>query len=280
MTDLAWVASYPKSGNTWVRIMLAGYVLDRAVDGMATLNRTVPDFPQEFRHGRALRAEGTNTLAVKTHFLPTVEVMRPYRAATGKIIYIVRNPRDVILSSERFLHIAEEHRVAFAKHFLENRGVEDWRRTGWGSWPQHVNEWTSPDVIERCFPRAELCLVRYEDMRRDPVATLTTLVKFLELDGGADLGRVVRAVENSTLDRLREVERRDRSGTTEAFRANSPTSFFGPGLTGQSLAGYGDDVEAGYLRLFADDEEFAACAARFGYLAEPAASTTEGSANR
>jgi len=265
---IAWVASYPKSGNTWVRILLAGYLQDGPVSGMDNLQKATPDFGATFRSGRMLPLDGSDPVIVKTHFLPSVEVIRPYREASTKVIYVVRNPRDVIHSADRFLDIADEHHADFARHFIAHRGVQDWEQVGWGSWPGHVAEWTFPELLGRHLPHAEICVVRYEDLRRDPAAELQRMLTFLEIDAG-DPERVERAVTNSALDKMREVERKDSSPGTQAFVRNSRTSFFGPGLTGQSLADvFGDDVEAGYRRLLAEGE-FAAVAARYGYLDAP-----------
>ncbi|GLZ14907.1 sulfotransferase [Actinomadura sp. NBRC 104425] len=260
---IAWVASYPKSGNTWARILLASYLRDDEVrirvNEMGILDEAVTDLVDMFQQGRLLPLDHPRTLAVKTHFLPGAEVQRRYRSATGKVLYIIRNPRDVIYSNERFLHVGEKHRTAFARHFIEHRGVDAWRRVGFGTWPQNVLEWTSPQRLHRHFPDADVCVIRYEDMKHDTAASLHKMIDFLGFDNHIDPDRVQRAVRNSTLDRLREQERGDRS------RRPGRNPFFGQGLSGQSLSGYGEDVEEAYLRLLREDEEFAGLAERYGY---------------
>jgi hypothetical protein len=261
--SLAWITSYPKSGNTWARVMLASYLHDDQVrlsqTGWGAMHEGVPDLVSMFVRGRMLPVADGRPLAVKTHFLPGSDVLVPYRTATRKVLYIVRNPRDVILSAERFMQVSPKHRTAFARHFIDNRGAAFWQSLGYGTWPQHVREWTSPERLGRHFPNAEVCVVRYEDMRRDPAGALHEMIAFLGFDAEVDPERVERAVRNSTLDKLRQDEQSDQSRKPD----NNP--FFGTGLTDQSLAGYGDDVEQAYRRLLIDDEEFASCAVQFGY---------------
>ncbi|GAA4471942.1 sulfotransferase domain-containing protein [Phytohabitans houttuyneae] len=260
---LAWIASYPRSGNTWTRILLANYLQDEQVElemnRLRAMHPGVPDLFHVFSQGRLLPLDDPRPRAVKTHFLPGVDVLRPYRDATRKVLYLVRNPRDVILSVERFLHVSPARKADFARNFIAHRGLSIWRRTGFGSWPQSLREWTSPERLRQHFPNADVCVVRYEDMKQDTVAALRKMVDFLGFDTPADPERVRRAVAHSALDKLRAAERRVEPPAAERF------PFFGPGLSGQSLAGYGADVEEAYRRLLKQDEEFSALVEKYGY---------------
>ncbi|XVV09954.1 sulfotransferase domain-containing protein [Actinoplanes sp. CA-131856] len=262
--SLAWLASYPKSGNTWVRLMLLSYLEDKPLDtgrpvqwrGRWSKNPVVADIADAASKGGMWSPEQPGPVTVKTHFLPGAEVHRPYRDITSKVLYIVRNPRDVLHSAERHLDVSPRHRSAFARHFVAHHGFDGWRRTGWGSWVESVAEWASP---ERHFPGADVRVFRYEDIKADPVASLSAMVGFLGLDDPVDDERVDRAVRNSKLDKMRQQEQR--TTTPEQKKG----SFFGQGLSGQSLADYGADVEESYLRLLDEDSAFADVAKRWGY---------------
>ncbi|MFC6017999.1 sulfotransferase domain-containing protein [Plantactinospora solaniradicis] len=263
--SLAWLASYPKSGNTWVRIMLLSYLEDQPLEtdepvrwrGRWSRNSAVADLNDLMSEaGLSWPSHQAVPPTLKTHFLPGVDVHRPYREATTKVLYIVRDPRDVIRSAERHLDVSPKHRAAFARHFIAHHGFEGWRRTGWGSWVENVSEWVNP---ERYFPDADVCVVRYEDLKSDAVGSLSRIVSFLEWDDRVDGARVERAVRSSELDRLREQERRTKKP------GNDRSLFFGQGLSGQSLVDYGEDVEESYLRLLNEDSAFADVAKRWGY---------------
>jgi hypothetical protein len=266
---MAWLASYPKSGNTWARILLASYLRDRQVElRMAQLGRfddAVPDLVSVLRTGRMLPVDRSQPLVVKTHFLPGMGIHDAYREATNKVIYLVRNPRDVIPSAERMLHLDPEHRAGYAKHFIDHRGLVPWQRIGYGLWTESVLEWTSPERLRQHFPHADVLVMRFEDIKRDTAASLHAMVDFLGFDKEADPDRVRRAVQNSALDKMRDAERRDSS-----LRHLELRPFFGQGLSGQSLAGYGEDIEEAYRRLLREDEEFGSLAGRYGYTDEPA----------
>ncbi|MBE1530660.1 sulfotransferase domain-containing protein [Actinomadura algeriensis] len=262
---LAWLASYPKSGNTWTRILLHSYAQDRPMDSRAELqapDSAVPCLVETFRAGRTIPRDPPRPLTVKTHFLPGAQVQRPYRETTRKVVYLVRDPRDVLLSADRYLAIEPEHRTAYARHFIEHRGVEVFIRLGFGSWPRHLLEWTAPERLHEHFPNAEVSVVRYEDMKRDTVGTLAEMVDFLGIGSGDDPDRVRRAVENSKLSRMKDRERAERRDLPRNAEWNP---FFGDGRSGQSLAGYGDEVEEAYRRLLREDESFAGLAERYGY---------------
>jgi hypothetical protein len=243
--------------------MLTSYLRDKQVElrmaGLGSLDDAVTDLLTVLRKGKMLPLDHPHPVTVKTHFLPGAGIHRPYRSATTKVLYLVRNPRDVIPSAERMLHISPEHRTAYAKHFIAHRGLEPWQRMGYGSWSQNLLEWTSPERVHRYFPDAEVCVVRYEDMKQDTVGSLHKMVDFLGFDGEVDPDRVRRAVQNSALDKLRDAEQRDESHHPKL------NPFFGRGLSGQSLSGYGEDVEEAYQSLLREDEEFASLADQYGY---------------
>jgi sulfotransferase family protein len=262
---LAWLASYPKSGNTWARLLLASYLRDKQVElRMAELGRfddAVPDLVSAWRTGSTLLADRSEPLAVKTHFLPGMSIHQPYREATTKVVYLLRNPRDVIPSAERMLQISPEHRAAYARHFVDHRGFVPWQRLGYGSWTENVLEWTSLERLQRHFPNADVLTLRYEDMKRDTAGSLYKMIDFLGFDHQIDPDRVQRAVRNSALDKMREAERRD-----DSVRDLRLQPFFGQGLSDQSLTGYGADIEDAYRRVLREDVEFGTLAGQYGYV--------------
>lgn len=258
------MASYPKSGNTWTRALITCFVRDAPITSAGDIGETVPDIIRVLRCGTLLRLDGPGPHVVKTHFLPDREIMRLYERETRKIVHIVRNPRDVILSAARHLNVVEDKRREFALDFIENGGVRTWMREGIGTWAESVLAWSSEENVRAYYPDATVLTVRYEDMRADTFACLRTIVEFLDL-GPADDDRVKRAVENSSPDRMRAAERKDFGRGIAAFREPPRNLFVGSGLTNQPLAGLGDDVEAAYVRALNEREDVHRAAERFGY---------------
>jgi Sulfotransferase domain len=265
MSSVTWLASYPKSGNTWARVMLASYLLDGPVPSLDCLEDTVPALNVLMGRGQLVPQDRPGPMVVKSHFLPDTEVMQLYRSTTDKVVYLVRNPRDILLSSARHLHIDAERTAEFALDFIANRGVSDWVRSGWGTWAQNVREWTSPANVRKSFPTADTLVVRYEDMRADTAGKLRDMIEFLIPDTEIDLDRISKAVENSSLEKMRAGEEAERSRGSNAFRALPQNKFIGSGLQAQSLAGLGEDVEFAYQQLLKEDEEFFELSKQFGY---------------
>jgi hypothetical protein len=269
MAHVTWLASFPKSGNTWVRTLVANYLRDEddldvmSQDGLTAL---VPDLVTVMSGGRVLPLDGPGTVVVKTHFLPGVELLRAHRRETRKAIYLVRNPRDVIRSSARQLGVDPSRLAEFARYFIQHEGVPEWEDVGWGSWTENVGQWTDQDSRQQHFPDITVLVIRYEDLRADPTATLRRVIDFLALDSGTDQQRIDRAVARSSLERMRAAEAISLSGGFNAYRGQAPARQVSErGLTGQALSGLGDDVEAAYQRLLDEDGEFSRCARRFGY---------------
>jgi Sulfotransferase domain len=259
MSHISVIASYPRSGNTWMRVMLASYLINAPATERDILEDLVPDIRILLKSGRILPTNDSRPRIVKTHFLPEVEVLRPYAPMAGKVLYLVRNPRDVIISSARFLGIADAKRAEFAKEFIAQRGVPLFRKRAWGTWPQNVLKWTSPTSICTYFPNADTLTVRYEDMREAPVKILHEILEFLDLGVTIDPDRVQAAVKHASLSRMRAAEEIMGRDGLHGF-------YFGDGLCDQSLTILGEDIETAYERLLRDDEEFFRCARQFRYV--------------
>ena len=244
---ILWLASYPKSGNTWMRAFLANHF--RGGDRPVPINR-LPDYAigDNFRihyervsgrpaatigeeEARRLRplvhhwfavARG-ETAIVKTHSLlgevDGAPLITP--EVTAGVLYIVRNPLDVA--------------VSFAHHYQTDyeRAVEAVCRPGnflppsdrllaqyIGSWSEHVRSWTETPGLRRL-------VVRYEDMLQRPVRTFEQVVRFLGLPEAP--ARLRRAIRFSSFEQLRAQEQRE--GFVEA-RPDRRVPFFRSGRRG------------------------------------------------
>ncbi|GHF54278.1 Sulfotransferase_1 superfamily domain protein [Amycolatopsis bartoniae] len=284
MQGIRWIASYPKTGNTWLRCMLAAYLTGRAP-------RVWNDMHAESLHLEAMLLGGdlpptepAEPVLVKTHLKADVPVLGLFREATAKIVYLVRNPRDMLLSSMRMAGIPHDDVARgriFARDYLANEGLGMMEpgatgESGLGSWPDNVRSWT--ESSRELFPGADVLTMRYEDLRADPVARFSEIVEFLDLGRPLDPEGIRRAVDSSTLDRMRELEQRsDRQGggsplrrgvvrkTTGGRGGGQRQPFVGEGRYDQSLSFLGEDIEAAYQELLQGGSGFAHYAKQYGY---------------
>lgn len=203
-----FVASYPRSGNTWLRFMLFEILLGQS-PSFNHVDKVVPDIGKQDKASPVLPHGGR---LIKTH--------EPYRPEYAKAIYLVRDARDVALSEfayQKALGLAKDDFDQFLTRFL--RGTVN----PFGSWAAHVDSW----MKAKDEGRAEILLLRFDELRREPEISLGKMMEFLAMPVGADLIR--RAVSNNSVEKMRDQEKKNpvkasakgrfiRSGAVEGWR--------------------------------------------------------------
>jgi hypothetical protein len=242
---LAWITACPRSGSNSLRILIASYLLDAgaAETSADALLEVAPDFATLFSRGRTVTPDGSRPRAVKTDFLPSAEVLAPYREQTGRVIHLVRDPRALIATSMRRGPMDRERLRAAA-----------------AEWVTYLREWTSPERVRAFFPHVDgIHVLRFEDLREDQAAALHAIVGFL-FGGEVDEGRVARAAAAATPEALRELL------LSEAFPGLRPFRDL-PSLPAAETRPRPPDpgVEDACRGLLSEHEEFAELVRRFGY---------------
>jgi hypothetical protein len=187
--DDTFLVSFPRSGNTWTRFLVCNLMNPDDPVNFAQLESRIPEIYDVT--DRELRAFPRPRI-VKSH-----ECFDPrYK----KIIYIVRDPRDVLISYYEFQLkrrvISDDCSLEeFLPYFMES---EFEPKTG--SWRDHVVSWTATRRGQNNF-----LLLRYEDMLADTLAESTKISSFLRLDCNPE--RIARAVALSSADRMRKLEK-------------------------------------------------------------------------
>lgn len=185
--DDTFLVSYPKSGNTWTRFLVAGLVNPDENVTFANIEQLIPDVSsQSKRHLK--RTPRPRILKSHEYFDPR------YR----NVIYIVRDPRDVVLSQYRFFRkcrtIDDQYPLeSFVSRFIAGD------LNCYGSWGENVVTWLS---ARRGDPR--FLLLRYEDMIERTAGELNRVAQFLGTATSQE--RLVRAVEQSSSNRMRALE--------------------------------------------------------------------------
>src|SRR5271156_62773 len=90
--NIVWIASYPKSGNTWVRFMACNLLYGRQ-ESAAAVSVLAPDIHEKARE----LIERAHAGFVKTHFACSPDM--PMAERTAAAIYVVRRPEDVLVSN-------------------------------------------------------------------------------------------------------------------------------------------------------------------------------------
>jgi Sulfotransferase domain len=276
-SGIVWLASYPRSGNTWTRSfihnlvkIMAGEEDEQDINAMGRFS--IWDIAKPFytdvlgyapsdaqrreiagaRHQVQARiADAFEGLVfVKTHHALVTDrgstTINP--AVTAGAVYIVRNPLDVAIS---FAHHAgqsiDDTIAAMAQDGFETVVGEHAVYEIYGSWSQHVLSWTRK-------PHQAIYVMRYEEMLAEPARIFGGLARHLQL--GASPAQIEQAIERAAFGRLRAQE--DEKG----FRERPPMAqrFFREGRAGQ----WKDILTARQIeRIVRDHREQMT---RFGYL--------------
>ncbi len=272
--SIVWLASYPKSGNTWLRVFLTNYLLNAkepvpinkvAGFGMGdsmgeTYHRVAgrridfTDIPLTLRlRDRVLRgivANNADVNFVKTHnarVAPEGVALIPDQY-TRSAIYILRNPLDMVLSYARHYGISPEEATGRITHpdnaNLPTKGTV---AQFLGSWAGHVKSWTSYAP----WPRL---LLRYEDMLDAPEVEFAKALGHLGVP--VDEERLARAIRFSSFDELQKQE--ESSGFIE--RPQQSEKFFGKGQKDQ----WKTDLDPALAEMIR--EKMGETMKRYGYL--------------
>jgi hypothetical protein len=273
MAGIVWLASYPKSGNTWARVFIQNYqnparladINDLAVGhaaqhalfdlfGAVEASDLGDDELQALRPAlyRTIASAIGAPLFLKVHdaFSTTADGVPLFPPdATRAVVYIIRNPGDVAVSLAR--HFGSSLGEAVSMLCREDTAVRDWAgqcRQHLRSWSGHVKSWMEESAL-----RASA--VRYEDLLADPVRGFTALLATAGLV--IDPDRLLGAIEHSGFERLRSQERA--AGFTERHpKATSP--FFHTGRSGD----WRDHLAPDLMRRLVDAH--GEVMRRFGYL--------------
>ena len=244
---ITWLASYPKSGNTWVRCLLQAYRCDGYLDindmhtgvgdSSACFTRAVSPLSLTDLGDRGqwlLRpAALLNALMAmkpprifKTHYANVTIAGLPAfipPELTQRAIYVVRDPRSVVISVSRFFNISMDRAVEQMDnlHFQISEydsGLQVPQVVS--SWSNNVKSWVSQEI----YP---VHCVKYEDLMVDPLKELREILGFLGLE--FDEARGKRAVKAAELSKLRKVEAKD--GFNEYQHKPERGTFFNEGGT-------------------------------------------------
>ena len=272
--SIVWLASYPKSGNTWTRIFLTHYLLNaekpipinqmhrfgfgdsivKAYNMVAgrKINLNNLDLVLSFREKvlRGIVANKADINLVKTHNIKKVArgvELIPDRF-TRSVIYIVRNPLDMVLSYARHYDMSPEKATKMiGSQDNGNAPTASNAAEFLGKWCDHVESWT----VATKYPTLVL---RYEDLLEDPETHFAKAVE--HLGGPVDAERLKRAIDFSSFNKLKEQE--EKEGFIE--KPSGAEAFFAKGTSGY----WKEDLDKNLVRKIRRDHRHVM--QRYGYF--------------
>lgn len=183
--DDLYLVEFPKSGITWLTFLVANANLLLAGETHRQVTFfNILDFVPDVHVNRNISPATSHApgfRCIKSH--------ATYNPYYRKVVYLVRDPRNVMPSLHAFLT-----KLGWYGGSLEQM-IDD-SRFGANAWAAHVRSW-----LDRIHPTHSFLILRYEDLLADTAAQLRTLYRHLgwELDDQL----VAKAVERSSLDRMK-----------------------------------------------------------------------------
>jgi hypothetical protein len=242
---IIWLASFPKSGNTWVRIFLANYFQPPGRTlGINELHKfTTADVRQDFfdkANGRPFRGKTLEDwLKVRPKALRLIAASKPEHhfvkthcqatklgrqdlippEVTAAAIYILRNPFDLAGSYARHLDADPEAAIGLMLDSLGAPRTETNIVEMIGRWDSHVASWVEA-------PGLPLHVMRYEDMIAGPGEAFRRLFAFLRVP--VDEAQFARTLAGTSFSALQTQERQ------KGFKERPPKMqrFFAKGRVG------------------------------------------------
>lgn len=189
--DDVFLVSYPRSGNTWLRFLVGNLVRAEAPVTFANIESVVPSIY-------------VNTdLALRK--IPRPRILKSHEAFFAKyrkVIYIVRDPRDVAVSYYHYLikyrQLPDGYPLAdFVRRFM----IDDFKDY-FAPWGDHVQSWLAMRETRDAF-----LLLRCEDLMDDAARELAKVASFLNTPATAE--NLARAVELSSAKRMKSLEQKE-----------------------------------------------------------------------
>ena len=212
--DDVWIVSYPKSGNTWTRFLIGNLVAGGKVVDWSNIERIVPDI--------YLNRDPYLKALPRPRYFKSHEGYRPdYR----RVIFIVRDPRDVAVSYYHFVRKANVLPVDATMDDFMTKFL-DGKIDPYGNWGENVGSWLGARNGTGNF-----LVVRYEDLLENTEAELVRIADMLGF--AADEPLLRRAVENSRADRMRQLEQEQHGEHKMLKRSRSDIPFVRTAKSGQ-----------------------------------------------
>jgi len=251
---IIWIASYPKSGNTWIRSLLASYLFSKSGSFNFNLLKHINQFsvakvsnnlqktstPEDRISKNWIPHQVLINSDKKTHFLKTHNALCTInnnkftdKFNTAACIYIVRDPRNLVTSLSHHYEldyknairfITNKRKIIFPKT-LSNKNDNHNDFNFIGDWSGHYNSWKN---ISFC----PIKIIKYEDLLADTrnifISILKFISKFTKLDFKEE--KISNALKTTNFDNLRRIEKEENfEESITSTKTNKKVKFFNLG---------------------------------------------------
>ena len=227
-----WIASYPKSGNTWLRALLSSYFYSK--DGIFNqgLLKNIGQFPEkkhfsEFNYDSKIvtdtskfwiKAQEKINVNNKLNFFKTHNILGSInnnnftnKKNTSGAVYIVRDPRNVLTSLRNHYELTKDEALKFMlnekKYIHDYHSKDDFSDFQFiSSWEKNYKSW----LTQKVFP---VKLIRYEDLNSKTLDILREIIEFIQnVVGEKNEFNILKAhnsVKSTNFENMKNIEKND-----------------------------------------------------------------------
>ena len=226
---IIWLASYPKSGNTWVRSFLSAYYFSNDGKFNFELLKKIKQFPSKEFFDMKLRdvdeaskswliaqkkiKENKQTIFLKTHNIYGAYKGNSFTSEefTAGAIYIVRDPRNVLTSMMNHYSLNESEALRMISSIYRNlrdeNDVDNYASYSFiSSWANNYNSWKKSKNIKKLF-------IKYEDLENDAYNSFSKIINFtnnlIKKEKNIDYKKFVSSIETTKFDLLKKKEEKE-----------------------------------------------------------------------
>ena len=226
---IIWLASYPKSGNTWVRSIISSLLYSDDGDFNFELIKKIKQFPEK-KYFKELISDFGNFEEIKRNWITVqdsinldnqIKILKTHQGkyTVGKDsftnsqntlakIYIVRDPRTLVssISNHYTLSLNEACNFLMTPQIIGNSKRWEENQIGMkcllGKWNDHYRSWTRN--------KNDLLLIKYEDLVQNPNNELEKIVNFLKnyLNIETNINKNKKILESTSFKNLKQMERK------------------------------------------------------------------------
>ena len=251
-----WIASYPKSGNTWLRILISCYYYTENGLFYENVFKKIGQFPEKmhftsFEYDKNIVTDTTrfwikaqekindnNKLKFfKTHNAFGALNNNHFTNSKNSIgaIYVVRDPRNVITSLKNHYELNDEQALKWMmneKNFIYD--VEKFKVDGYSDF-QFVSSWNTNFKSWKSQKKIPIKIIKYEDLLNETYMVFKDVVEFINMTTNnkqkIDKEKLKNAVNSTLFDKLKDSEQKN--GFSEAITSKKDNkkkiSFFNLG---------------------------------------------------